>query len=123
MACPLASGSVRLVGVLALVAALSLAGCGGGHKSKSGGDKQTPVLGAKGSEVPAQGPPLGYPVIASKNTTRVAGGDAVADAAAVALAVYPESKPQAVVIADLNDWRTGLAASVLMSAPLRAPLL
>ena len=111
-----------LVGVLALVAALALAGCGGG-KEKPSEARQTPALGQKGDEVPQQGPPLGFPVVATKNTTRVAGGDAIADAAAVALAVYPEAKPKAVVLADLNDWRSGLAASVLMSAPLRAPVL
>lgn len=113
---------MRYVGVLALVAALALGGCGGG-KSKPSAAKATPALGQTGDEVPAKGPPLGFPVVASKNTTRIAGGDAIADAAAVALAVFPESKPQAVVLADLNDWRTGLAASVLMSAPLHAPLL
>jgi len=48
--------------------------------------------------VPVAGPPLGFPVFATKNTTRVAGGDAIADAAGVALATYPartaESRPQ-----------------------------
>ena len=39
--------------------------------------------------MPAGGPPLGFPVFATKNTTRVAGGDAIADAAAIALATYP----------------------------------
>jgi hypothetical protein len=113
--------AVRIVGVLALVAALALAGCGG--KSKPNATGKPLVLGQKSDEVSAQGPPLGFPIVASKNTTRIAGGDAITDAAAVALAVYPEAKPQAVVLADVDDWRTGIAASVLMSAPLRAPLL
>ena len=40
-----------------------------------------PVTGQTGDEVPPAGPPLGFPVFATKNTTRVAGGDAIADAA------------------------------------------
>ena len=70
-----------------------------------------PVTGQPGDEVPAGGPPLGFPVFATKNTTRVAGGDAIADAAAVALATYPartpESRPPAVVLAEVRDWQTG----------------
>ena len=77
--------------------------------------------------MPAGGPPLGFPVFATKNTTRIAGGDAIADAAAIALATYPartpESRPQAVVLAEVRDWKTGLAASVLASRPIRAPIL
>ena len=86
-----------------------------------------PVSGQTGDEVPAGGPPLGFPVFATKNTTRIAGGDAIADAAAIALATYPsrtpESRPQAVVLAEVRDWKTGLAASVLASRPIRAPIL
>ncbi|HEX5145417.1 MAG TPA: cell wall-binding repeat-containing protein, partial [Conexibacter sp.] len=58
---------------------------------------------------------------------RVGGADPVADAAAVARAVYPGgapgTRPRAVVLADQGDWQAGLAASVLMSDPLHAPLL
>ena len=79
------------------------------------------------TEVPSTGPPLGFPVFATKNTTRVAGGDAIADAAAIALATYPartpETRPAAVVLAEVRDWRTGIAASVLGSRPIRAPIL
>ena len=77
--------------------------------------------------MPATGPPLGFPVFATKNTTRVAGGDAIADAAGVALATYPartpESRPTAVVLAEVRDWQTGIAASVLAARPIRAPIL
>ena len=66
-------------------------------------------------------------MFATKNTTRVAGGDPVADAAGVALATYPartiESRPKAVILAEVRDWRTGLAASVLAGRPIRAPVL
>jgi hypothetical protein len=86
-----------------------------------------PVSGQTGDEVPTGGPPLGFPVFATKNTTRVAGGDAIADAAAVALATYPartpESRPAAVVLAEVRDWRTGISASVLVGKPIDAPLL
>src|SRR5579884_2463531 len=73
---------------------------------------------------PAQ---IGYPLIATKNTTRVSGPDPIADAAAVALAVYPSAAagthPPAAVIAPTGDWQAAIASSVLMAAPIHAPLL
>ena len=113
---------------VAAMLALLVAGCGGGGGSPSPSPQQTPlVAGQTGNEVPASGPPLGFPVFATKNTTRVAGGDPVADAAGIALAAYPartpESRPAAVILAEVRDWRTGLAASVLAAKPIRAPVL
>jgi ell wall binding domain 2 (CWB2) len=70
---------------------------------------------------------LGFPALATKNTTRVGGKDPVTDAAAVATAVYPSrsssSRPALVSLVNKDDWESGIAASVLMSAPLRAPVL
>ena len=62
---------------------LLLVGCGGDGAGKKADPISTPpVSGQTGDEVPAGGPPLGFPVFATKNTTRIAGGDAIADAAA-----------------------------------------
>ncbi len=70
---------------------------------------------------------LGYPAFATANTTRVGGNDPASNAAGVALAVYPSSKPSqrpaAVTLADADDWRTAIAAAVLAAPPLGAPLL
>ncbi len=115
---------LRAAPLLLLVAIV--AGCGGSGGGNGGERQNAPVLGQKGTEKP-QGPPLGFPVFATKNTTRVAGADAIADAAAVAEAVFPartpETKPKAVVLADAADWRTGIAAAVLAGRPLSAPVL
>ena len=110
------------------VVSLLVAGCGGGGETKKADPISTPpVSGQTGDEVPAGGPPLGFPVFATRNTTRVAGGDAIADAAAIALATYPsrtpESRPAAVILAEVRDWRTGIAASVLVGKPINAPIL
>jgi hypothetical protein len=106
---------------------LWVAGCGGGDGGGNGGQSE-PVLGVKGDEQQAENtPPLGFPVFATKNTTRVAGADPVADAAGVARAVYPartdESSPRAVVIVEQGDWRAAISAAQLMARPLRAPVL
>lgn len=70
---------------------------------------------------------LGYPSLATSNTTRVGGADPAARAAAVALAAYPSTnaaqRPSAVALVDASDWRSAIAASVLMAAPTGAPLL
>jgi hypothetical protein len=107
-----------------------IAGCGGGGdgNDSAGGDDSQPVIGAGGDEEQAEdAPALGFPVFATKNTTRVAGGDPIADAAGTARAVYPartdESSPRAVVIVEQDDWRSAISAAQLMARPLRAPIL
>ena len=120
----------RLLPFLLLAA---IAGCGGGDDGGgSGGDRgddsQQPVLGVQGDEEQAEdAPALGFPVFATKNTTRIAGGDAIASAAGAARAVYPsrtdESSPRAVVIVEQDDWRAAISAAQLMARPLRAPVL
>jgi hypothetical protein len=70
---------------------------------------------------------LGFPALATKNTTRVGGSDPVADAAGAANAVFPghqaDLRPQLVSLVNSDDWRAGLAASALMGVPIRAPVL
>ncbi|MEA2215983.1 MAG: hypothetical protein QOK19_1544 [Solirubrobacteraceae bacterium] len=105
--------------VLLLIAALLLAGCGktGPQAAPGGGPLQ------KLAPVAAEGA-VG---VATRNTTRVGGANAAADAAAVARVVYPgltsTSRPQAVVVVDQRSWPAALAASSLAGAPLNAPIL
>lgn len=70
---------------------------------------------------------LGFPAFATKNTTRVAGADAVANAAGVALAVHPSTGgvpgPNAVTLVDAGEWQAGIAAASLTAAPVGAPIL
>jgi hypothetical protein len=98
-----------------LLSALALAGCGG-----------TTVLHTT-ETVTAASAPSSFPELATKNTTRVAGADPVADAAGVALAVFPSAAagthPAAVTLAPTDDWEAAIASSVLMAAPLHAPVL
>jgi hypothetical protein len=99
-----------------------LAGCGGTTTILKG-----PTITGVAATSPQAGEKLGFPAVATKNTTRVAGGDPVADAAGVALAVYPSSAagthPSAVTIAPTDDWQAALASAVLMAPPIRAPVL
>ena len=78
-------------------------------------------------EEPKAAEELGFPAFATKNTTRVGGNDATADAAGVALATFPSAggvdPPAAVTLVESSDWAAGIAASVLVSEPIRAPLL
>ncbi len=65
--------------------------------------------------------------MSTTNTTRLGGSNPLIDAAAVAVAAYPgltpATRPQAVVLVSKSDWPAALAASVLASSPLHAPLL
>lgn len=113
-ATPRSSVAAALTAALAL--ALGAAGCGQTSNPLTG------VKAAPGRTVVAGD----LPFVATKNTTRVAGPDAAADAAGVAAAVYPGAPgahPQAVALVDGGDWQAALAACALMGAPLRAPLL
>jgi hypothetical protein len=121
---------MRLNGFLArlVIAPLALAASGGILAACGGG---TQLLAGSAVGVQARTPNasqrLGFPTVATKNTTRVGGGDAVADAAGVALAVYPSNgagtHPPVVTLAPTDDWQAALAASVLMAPPIRAPIL
>src|SRR5215831_16047748 len=111
----------RLVATLA--GALLLAGCGGTTTLITGPAPQ----GSVESKTPQAAAKLGIPAVATKNTTRVGGGDPIADAAGVALAVFPSSgqgtHPTAVTIAPTDNWQASIAAAVLMAAPIHAPIL
>jgi hypothetical protein len=112
--------------IFALIgAAVALAGCGGGGTKLINAPE--PVQQGVQSNTPHAGQRLGFPAVATKNTTRVPGGDPIADAAGVALAVYPSAAPgthpTAVTLAPTDDWQAAIAASVLMAPPIRAPIL
>jgi hypothetical protein len=108
---------------MALGACVLLAGCGGGTRLVD----RTVSTATVESQTPNAGQKLGFPTVATKNTTRVAGADPTADAAGVALAVYPSAAPGthpgAVTIAPLDDWQAAIASAVLMARPIRAPVL
>ena len=100
--------------LLLLVVPFALAGCLGGGDDDDDG---SPV------SADADAPTLGFPATATKNTTRVDAADSVQAAAAIARAVYPGTRPEAVVLVDRGDWRAAVAASILAGSPLRAPVL
>lgn len=103
-------------------ACLALAGCGG---STTLIIRTTSASSSQASSSPGAG--LGFPVLATKNTTRVSGVDPIYDAAGVALAVYPSTgagtHPTAVTLAPTDDWQAAIASSVLMASPIGAPVL
>jgi ell wall binding domain 2 (CWB2) len=112
----------RLIVPIVFVA-MVVAGCGGSTQLITG---PGPSIGIH-AKVPNAGQRLGFPLIATKNTTRVAGADPIADAAGVALAVYPSlaagTHPAVVTLAPTDSWQAALAASVLMAPPIKAPIL
>lgn len=110
--------SPRLAALL-LVAALVMVGCGREVRSD---DPEQPALLAPPSK---QKENLGFPETATKNTTRIPATDPTQLAAAVARAVFPDParKPSAITIVDTSDWRVAVAASALMAAPFKAPIL
>jgi hypothetical protein len=104
-----------------LVAGLALAGCSVGDEPST-----PPQLGAESGDEEAA-VKLGFPSSATRNTVRVGGGDAAADAAGVASALFPATsdttRPTAVVLVNKDDWQAGVTASVLAGPPIGAPML
>ena len=112
-----------------LVLLAGVAGCGGGGDERSPAATRPaggPIEGQGAGDLQAAGS-LGFPAFATSNTTRIGGSDPIADAAAVAQAVYPsrsvDTRPRVVTLVDDTDWRVAISASQLMAAPLRAPIL
>jgi putative cell wall-binding protein len=112
-----------------LLLALVLAGCsiGSADDGSDGGSGLSGSGAAPTSSQSQAAEKLGFPTVATRNTVRVGGGDAVADLAGVASAVFPATattdRPSAVVLVDKNDWQGAVAGSVLNAQPLGAPLL
>ena len=117
----------RAAVVLACPLAVLAVGCGGNKGKDQGLDShEVPSQSAKGGDEGAA-TNLGLPFIATKNTTRIAGADPIADAAGAARAVFPaatdDTRPNAVALIDARDWRAGIAGAVLASTPVRAAVL
>jgi hypothetical protein len=128
---PLLLGAMVLVAIAFILVAVL--GANGGPQSSSNSaapaPAPAPAEGSTASESTAgqAAEQLGYPTFATGNTTRVGGSDPAANAAGVALAVFPSTtpsqRPGAVTLVGEDDWQGALAASVLMAAPVRAPVL
>jgi hypothetical protein len=107
---------------LLLTAAAGLGGCSLGDD-----DDKPPLIPGPSSNDTEADEELGFPSTATKNTIRVGGGDAAADAAGVASAVFPgtsdSTRPTAVVLVDKDDWQAGVTGAALMANPIGAPLL
>jgi len=128
-------GALKAIGGLVLIAVVFLIAAvlgGGGSNKKDEKPAPAPVQAEPAPEekqtpTAEAAEELGYPSFATNNTTRVGGSDAATTAAGVALAVFPSAKvaqrPAAVTLVDEDDWQGAVAAAVLMSAPVRAPLL
>lgn len=112
---------MRLRLCAALLAASLATGCSLGDE-----ESRPPQLAVQADDEEAVEEPA-FSSSATRNTTRVGGPDAAADAAGVAGALYPatgdSNRPTAVVLVDSDDWVTGISASVLAGAPIGAPIL
>ncbi|HLM10098.1 MAG TPA: hypothetical protein VK307_10325 [Thermoleophilaceae bacterium] len=112
---------MRRISTLFLASAVLLAGCSTGDD-----ESRPPQLGVRASDEHAA-EKLGFPSSATRNTIRVGGSDAVADAAGVAGALYPATsdtdRPTAIVLVEQDDWATAISASVLVGRPIGAPIL
>jgi hypothetical protein len=121
-------GALTILGLLLVIGGAVFAG------TKLGGDDTEVIESAPAPEVvvdvnktPEEPADLGFPAFATRNTTRVAGADSVANAAGVALATTPTGGvvkgPEAVTLVDSEDWAGAIAASSLFAEPIAAPIL
>jgi hypothetical protein len=126
-------GIAALVAIAIVFIVAAIVGGSGGAKSDSESAGPAPAPAPVADSAPAESATaqsteaLGYPSFATGNTTRVGGSDPATNAAGVALAVFPSTnpaqRPAAVTLVGEDDWPGAIAAAVLMSAPVRAPVL
>jgi hypothetical protein len=118
----IAGGVALAVAIIAVLVAVNPFG--------GGGNGETRVVTIAVATDNAQKAPvgtLGFPLVATRNTTRISGPDPTADAAAAALATHPPAPGarslQAAVLVPDDGWQAGIAASVLSGPPARIPVL
>jgi len=118
----LAGGGALLVVLIVVLALINPFGGGNG-----GGTKEVTIAVATDNAQQAPVGVLGFPLVATRNTTRISGPDPVDDAAAAALATHPPApeaaKLEAVSLVPDDGWQAGIAASVLAGPPMRFPVL
>jgi hypothetical protein len=111
-----------LVALIALLIAINPFGGGG-----EGGTRVVTIAVATDNAQQAPVGTLGFPLVATRNTTRISGPDPVSDAAAAALATHPPApgtEPlEAVAVVPDDSWQAGISASVLAGPPTRIPVL
>jgi ell wall binding domain 2 (CWB2) len=126
-----------LIGLVALalvfiVVAIVFSSSGDDDESRGGGavTAAAPAAGSDSSDEapsPQVAEALAFPAFATNNTTRIGGPDPIANAAGVALAVFPSTtdaqRPAAVTLVGEEDWAGAIAASALTAPPVRAPIL
>jgi putative cell wall binding repeat protein len=117
-----AAGAVLVVALIALLVAVNPFGGGG-----NGGTRVVTIAVATDNAQQAPVGTLGFPLVATRNTTRISGPDPTDDAAAAALATHPPAPEaaqlEAVSLVPDDDWQAGIAASVLAGPPTRIPVL
>jgi hypothetical protein len=120
----LAITGAALLGVLLLVLVVATSPFSGGGKGET---RAVTIAVATDNAQRAPVGVLGFPLVATRNTTRISGPDPVEDAAAAALATHPPAPEaaqlEAVTLVPDDDWQAGIAASVLAGPPLRLPVL
>jgi hypothetical protein len=118
----IAGGALAVIVAIAVLVAANPFGGGGGGETRE-------VTIAVATDNAQQAPvgTLGFPLVATRNTTRISGPDPTADAAAAALATHPPAPTappiEAAVLVPDDDWQAGIAASVLSEPAIRAPVL
>jgi hypothetical protein len=118
----IAGGGILVVALIVLLVAVNPFGGGG-----NGETREVTIAVATDNAQQAPVGVLGYPLVATRNTTRISGPNPTDDAAAAALATHPRApeaaKLEAVTLVPDDGWQAGIAASVLAGPPLRFPVL
>lgn len=124
------SDAARRIGAVVAVLIVAAIGFGLGYlvfDDPDQGSAPSPTVVIEGSGTSEETPKIAFPTFATRNTTRIGGADATADAAGVALASYPTAGgipgPNAVVLVPADSWQVALAATPLAAEPIGAPIL
>jgi hypothetical protein len=129
---PIPAALKAVAGLFLLAIVFIVAAILGGGGGNGGEDAQAPAVSVPASAAPEASATeaaaeLAYPAFATSNTTRVGGTDPASNAAAVALAAFPSTKPSqqppAVALVDAAEWPGGIAAAALTAASLGVPVL
>jgi hypothetical protein len=120
----LIAGGTGLLAILLIVLLVVINPFGGGGKQET---RVVTIAVATDNAQQAPVGTLGFPLVATRNTTRISGPDPTSDAAAAALATHPPAPGaaplEAAVLVPDDDWQAGIAASVLAGPPTRMPVL